>query len=93
VLIFNPREDSMKFTLAAMATVFTLASGCALNGQGNSPATSAAGSSTAGATTAGAAQPRPAGRTREEVYAEAVEAAKHHKSTMEEEIEYFLPWH
>jgi hypothetical protein len=81
----------MKFRLVAMATVFALASGCALWGPGNPTSTSAGGSSTAGATTGGVAQPGPAGRTREEVHAEALEAAKHHKSTLQEEIEYFTP--
>jgi hypothetical protein len=93
VSIFNPAEDSMKLTLAAVAAVITLASGCALNGSGNSPGATAVGSSMAGASAGGTGQVRPAGRTREEVYAEALEAAKHHKSTMEEEVEYFLPWH
>jgi hypothetical protein len=83
----------MKSTLAVVATVVTLASGCALNDAGNSPATAAVGSSMAGASAGGAGQARPAGRTREEVYAEALDAAKHHKATMEEDVEYFLPSH
>jgi predicted ATPase len=83
----------MKSTLAAVAAAVTLASGCALNGAGNSSATNAVGASMASASAGGVAQARPAGRTREEVHAEALEAAKHHKSTMEEDEEYFLPWH
>ncbi len=35
---------------------------------------------------------RPAGRTRAEVHAEAVEAVKHYKPTQEEERDYFNPY-
>jgi hypothetical protein len=32
---------------------------------------------------------QPTARTREQVHAEAVEAAKHHRSTLSEELDYF----
>lgn len=39
-----------------------------------------------------AGEGRPAGRTRAEVHAEAVEALKHYKPTQEEERDYFNPY-
>jgi hypothetical protein len=84
---------------AALAAVLLLASGCAQNGPVKPPAEPDVGSPVAGATAPGAspagirqASTGPmAGRTRAEVYAEALDAAKHHKSTMQQDREYFKP--
>jgi hypothetical protein len=90
-------EGTVNPGFPVLASIVLLASGCALNGQANAPAEPAASPPTASA--AGCPPPAPppqascrhAGRTRAEVHAEAVEAAKHHKSTMQEDLEYFLP--
>ena len=89
----------MNNTFAALATVLLLASGCAQNGQVKPPAEPAVSSPVAGTTSSGAslagmqqASAGPtAGRTRDDVRAEALDAARHHNSTMQEELEYFLP--
>jgi hypothetical protein len=101
VQTLNRPEDWMNIKLAPVAAVFALASGCALNGSVNAPALPDDSSPVAGATSRGAstsatqqaAAAAPAGRTRAEVYAEALQVAKHHKSTMQEELEYFVPQH
>jgi hypothetical protein len=86
---------------AALATAFLLTSGCgALNGEtrprgpadNSSPVASDTSSGASSAATQQASAARPLGRTRAEVHAEAVEAVKHHKSTSQEERDYFLPW-
>jgi hypothetical protein len=89
----------MNFKLTAVAAVVLLASGCAQNAPVKPPAQPATNSPVASSTSSGAsstgtqqASPAaPAGRTREEVHAEAVEAVKHYKSTLQEELEYFQP--
>lgn len=90
----------MNIKLAALLTTFLLATGCALNGPPSAPqlpddsspvaSTTSSGSSLAGAQQASAGT--PAGRTRAEVHAEAVEAVKHYKSTQQEERDYFNPY-
>jgi hypothetical protein len=91
----------MNIKFAALAAAFLLTSGCgALNGSVKPPAEPDVSSPVAGATASGgstagtqqaSAAPR-AGRTRAEVQAEALEAAKHHKSTLDEELDYFNPY-
>lgn len=89
----------MNSTFAALATVLLLISGCAQNGQVKPPAEPAisspvASTSSSGASSAGMQQASAgatAERTRAQVRAEALEASKHHKSTMQEELEYFVP--
>jgi hypothetical protein len=83
---------------AALAATFVLTTGCA-NGPNNPPqlpndSAPVAGSTTSGSSAAGTqtASAGPAGRTRAEVYAEAVEAVKHYKSTQSEERDYFNPY-
>jgi hypothetical protein len=83
--------------LPVLATFFLLTSGCALNGPVKSPAEenvnapiqSAASSGGAPAAMQQVQAVSPAGRTRAEVHAEALEAAKHHKSTLQEDLEFF----
>lgn len=89
----------MNTKFAALATVFLLASGCAQNGTVKPPSEPDSSSPVAGATSRGSSSiamqqtsaGSPAGRTRAEVHAEAVLAVKNYKSTMQEELEYFLP--
>lgn len=91
----------MNIKYAALSAAFVLTTGCgALNGPTDplslpgdtSPVArnTSEGSSSAGTQQSSAA--RPAGRTREEVRAEAVEAVKHHKSTLQEERDFFNPY-
>ena len=87
----------MNVKFATVATVFLLASGCAQNGAVKPPAEPDVSSPIAGATSRGSSTAMqtsagsPTGRTRAEVYAEAVQAVKNYKSTMQEDIEYFQP--
>lgn len=88
----------MNVKFATVATVFLLASGCAQNGAVKPPAEPDVSSPIAGATSRGsslAMQQTSAGsptvRTRAEVHAEAVQTVRNYKSTMQEELEYFLP--
>lgn len=88
----------MNTKFAALAATFLLMTGCA-NGPINpsqlpSDSSPVAGASTRGSSGAGTqtASAGPAGRTRAEVYAEAVEAVKHYKSTQSEERDYFNPY-
>jgi hypothetical protein len=84
---------------ATLTMTFLLTTGCAMNGPTNPPqlpndSSPVAGATTSGSSSAGAMQASegPAGRTRAEVYAEAVEAVKHYKSTQSEERDYFNPY-
>jgi hypothetical protein len=70
------RKIVVELKIPVLATVVLLASGCAAINEGAPPATREA----------------HAGRTREEVHAEAVEAAKHHRSTLQDEVDYFNPY-
>jgi hypothetical protein len=84
---------------AALAT-FLLTTGCAMNGPTTPPQFPSDSSPVAGATSSGSssagmqmgAAGKTAGRTREEVHAEAVEAVKHYQSTQSEERDYFNPY-
>jgi hypothetical protein len=67
------RKIVVKLKIPVLAIVVLLASGCAAINAGAPPATREA----------------HVGRTRAEVHAEAVEAAKHHKSTLQEEVDFF----
>lgn len=90
----------MNIKFATLATTFLLTTGCAMNGPTNPPqppndsspvaGATSSGSSSAGGQTASAGA--PAVRTREQVYAEAVEAVKHYKSTQSEERDFFNPY-
>ena len=89
----------MKIKFSALATVFLLASGCAQNATVKPPAEPAVSSQVASATARGSssagtqhASAGPAGRTRADVHAEALEAVRRYKSTMAEELEYFNPY-
>jgi hypothetical protein len=100
VLTLNQPEKIVNIKFAALAATFLLTSGCALNGPTKPPelpndsppvaSTTSSGSSSAG--TQQASSSSPAGRTRAEVYAEAVEAVKHYQSTQSEERDYFNPY-
>lgn len=88
----------MNTKFAALAATFLLTTGCA-NGPINPPQLPSDSAPVAGATTSGSsgagaqtASAGPAARTRAEVYAEAVEAVKHYKSTQSEERDYFNPY-
>lgn len=89
----------MNIKFAAVAATFLLTAGCA-NGPISPPQLPSDSSPVAGATSSGsssagtqmASADRPAGRTRAEVHAEAVEAVKHYKPTQEEERDYFNPY-
>jgi hypothetical protein len=77
---------------AALATTFLLATGCAMNGTTNPPQLPNDSAPVAGTTSSGssagtqmASAGGPAGRTRAEVHAEALEAVKNYKSTQSEE--------
>ena len=70
-----------------------------MNGPTNPPQLPNDSAPVAGATSSGssagtqmASAGGPAGRTRAEVHAEAVEAVKHYKSTQSEERDYFNPY-
>jgi hypothetical protein len=76
----------MALKIPALATVFLLMCGCALTEPGKAPA----GNNDNAAVAAQSPAASPGHRTREEVHAEAVEAAKHHKSTMQEELDFFM---
>lgn len=89
----------MNIKFAALATTFLVITGCALNGPTTPPQLPNDSSPVAGATSTGSssagmqtASGGPAHRTREEVYAEAVEAVKHYKSTQSEERDFFNPY-
>lgn len=100
VLTLNQPETIVKIKFAALAATLLLATGCAQNGPTNPPeqptgsspvaSNTSGGSSSAGTQQASAS--RPAGRTRAEVHAEAVEAVKNYKSTQSEERDYFNPY-
>jgi hypothetical protein len=100
VLTSNQPEKIVNIKFVALATTFLLTTGCALNGPTNPPelpndispiaSNTSMGSSLAGTQQASAG--RPTGRTRAEIYAEAVEAVKHYKSTQSEERDYFNPF-
>ena len=74
----------MNIKFVVLATTFLLTTGCASNGSTSS------GSSSAG--TQQSSEARPAGRTRAEVNAEAVETVKHYKSTQSQERDWFNPY-
>lgn len=88
----NPR-------IAVLATAFAFIGGCAQTGNGNvrPPSepyegysdfdTTSSGASSSGRESAGTSQ-----RTRAEVHAEAMEAVRHHKSTLMDELEWFNPF-
>lgn len=89
----------MKIKFAALAATFLLTTGCAMNGPTTPPQLPNDSSPVAGATSSGSSAGtqmgsagRPAGRTREEVHAEAVEAVKNYKSTQSEERDFFNPY-
>ncbi|WLI88296.1 hypothetical protein Q4S45_16355 [Massilia sp. R2A-15] len=88
----------MNVKFAALATTCLLATGCAMNGPINPPqspndSSPVAGATTSGSSAAGTQQAAGSeGRTRAEVYAEAVETVKHYKSTQSEERDYFNPF-
>lgn len=89
----------MNIKFAALAMMFLLTTGCAMNGPISPPQLPNDSSPVAGATSTGSsgagmqqAGAGTAGRTRAEVYAEAVEAVKHFKSTQSEERDYFNPY-
>ena len=86
----------MNIKLTALATTLLLTTGCATNGPTTPTESSPAASNTSmGSSSAGTQQAspdRPAGRTRAEVHAEAVEAVKHYKPTQEEERDFFNPY-
>jgi hypothetical protein len=88
----------MSFKCAVLATAFVFMGGCAQTGDVKPPpqeseiypaesGATSTGSSGAGQQGAGTGQ-----RTREEVHAEAVDAVKHHKSTLMDELEWFNPF-
>lgn len=85
-----------KFT--ALASVFLLVSGCAQNGAVKPPSEPDSSSPVAGTTSRGSssmamqtASGSHTGRTRAEVHSEAVLAVRNYRSTMQEELEYFVP--
>ena len=88
----------MNIKFAALATTFLLTTGCA--GPTKPPeqpndSSPVAGTTSSGASSAGTQQAsagRPAGRTRAEVHAEAVEAVKHYVPTQQEERDFFNPY-
>lgn len=90
----------MNIKFAALATTFLLTTGCAMNGPTTPPqlpndSSPVAGATSSGSSSAGtqmASAGAPAGRTRAEVNAEAVEAVKHYKSTQSEERDFFNPY-
>lgn len=90
----------MNIKFAALVTTFLLTTGCAMNGTTNPPqlpndSSPVAGATSSGSSSAGtqmASAGGPAGRTRAEVHAEAVEAVKHYKSTQSEERDQFNPF-
>lgn len=88
----------MNIKFAALATAFLLTAGCAMNGPTSPPQMPSDSSPVAGATSSGsssagmASAGGPAGRTRAEVHAEALEALKHYKSTQSEERDFFNPY-
>lgn len=89
----------MNIKIAALTTGFLLTTGCAMNGPINPPQLPDDSSPVAGATSTGsssvtqmASAGGAAGRPRAEVYAEAVEAVKHYRSTQSEERDYFNPY-
>lgn len=89
----------MNIKFAALTATFLLATGCA-NGPINPPqlpndSSPVAGATSSGSSSAGtqmASAGARAGRPRAEVYAEAVEAVKHYKSTQSEERDFFNPY-
>jgi hypothetical protein len=91
---------TVKLKFVALAATFLLTTGCAMNGPINppklphdsSPMASASSSGSSSVGTQQASAGAPAGRTRAEVHAEAVEAVKHYKSTQSEERDYFNPY-
>lgn len=70
----------MNLKLRVLATGFLLTSGCALNGPVKSLADE---------NVIAPVQSAASSRTRAEVHAEALEAARHHKSTLQEDLEFF----
>lgn len=89
----------MNIKFAALGTTFLLVTGCASgpisppqlpNDSSPVAGTTSSGSSLAGAQMASSGA--RAGRSREEVYAEAVDAVKHYKSTQSEERDFFNPF-
>jgi hypothetical protein len=72
-------ERIVNLKFAVPAAIFLLTNGCALVEPVNPPAPKDQQAPAAS----------PAGRTQEEVRAEAVEAAKHHKSTLSEDLNFF----
>jgi hypothetical protein len=94
----NKREKIVNIKFAALAAALLLTAGCGtMNGPTHPPeqtddsvgnTSTSEGSSAVGTQQSG----RPAGRTRAEVRAEAVEAVKNHKSTLQEERDFFNPY-
>lgn len=90
----------MNIKFAVLVTTFLLTTGCALNGpikpaqlpDDSSPVAGATSTGSSGAGTQQTSAGGSSGRTRAEVYAEAVEAVKHYKSTQSEERDYFNPY-
>ena len=84
----------MNIKMAALATSFLLTTGCAMNGPTNpsEPPNDSSPMASKSTRTQQASAGRPTGRTRAEVHAEAVEAVKNYKSTLEEERDYFNPY-
>lgn len=99
-LTFNQPEKIVNIKFAALATTFLLTTGCALHGPTKPPelpndSSPVAGNTSSGSSSAGtqaASAGDPGSHTRADVYAEAVEAVKHYKSTQAEERDYFNPY-